>query len=87
MEILKRQCRNCEYAVTGAIDPNNVSAERAVYCRRNPPQLAPLSQRGNVVGITSMFPAIAAESWCGEYVSWHTKRADRPPEAPKKIEG
>jgi hypothetical protein len=62
--LLVRQCSSCQHYLE---QKTGVIGEQHGLCRRFPPELqftqTPLGQ----TGITSMFPPVTADTYCGEF--------------------
>ena len=72
-------CDGCAYSSVNDVDPNNLSAERMLACRRYPP--APIAMRTpKGVMVQTLYPLVTKTNWCGEYLDNrlvpHTKEAD-----------
>ena len=60
-------CDGCAYSHISDVDPNNLSAERMLACRRYPPTpIAVHTPRG--VAIQTVYPLVTKANWCGEYL-------------------
>ena len=60
-------CDGCAYSQDTPIDPNNLTAERILNCRRHPPNLLVVpTPRG--VEIQTRYPAVTKTNWCGDYL-------------------
>ena len=60
-------CDGCAYSHEGEIDPNNLSAERILACRRRPPVPVAIHTPKGVM-IQTLYPTVTKTNWCGDYL-------------------
>lgn len=61
-------CSNCAFKQQADVDPNNIRAERSLRCRRRPPTAFLMVTPHGQQLISSQFPPVTSDMWCGEYV-------------------
>ena len=66
----RANCGGCTYCQEAPIDPNNLSAERVLMCRRYPPVPVAIHTPKGVM-IQTLYPTVTKTNWCGDYKEAH----------------